>query len=498
MKNIFNQNSLFDKQGYILLREYLEDINYMRKFGPWKVPLGQRDRFLLFFLTILVKFSWFFDTVYIKYSYSWSPSYSLIITYLIKRKIIDNCFDRPTEIPGFFSFVAVKQFSQGEDSRVLHSNGIAQDKATSLSKAIGEIIERNTTGLLDATTNIIRSSSEILREEGRIFYPPKFHRFLLQQKQLSSRLNIQDSEIIDWVVGRDMLSQEKVYIPKHITSWLLGMKEGGKLFINPTTNGSALAFNEKDASIRAILEVIQRDSFFVHWLTGTAPQRVDVSTLPFDVQETINEFKERGVTIYVVNTTTNIPIPSICIVGISHEALIPAVTISASSAFTFDDAVRDGLREMVLCSQSLSGDVGPSDAVKPFVSNLDKSTRLSYWRGQERINQCTWFLSGEAVSFDSLLQGNLVAKSSYKEGKLEILLNVLQEMGKDYHPILYKPTNRVQKDLGCYIVQVFIPKAFPLYLVEKYGTFDSDRLSEFALYKNKKDWTLTKIPHMFV
>ena len=51
--------------------------------------------------------------------------------------------------------------------------------------------------------------------------------------------------------------------------------------------------------------------------------------------------------------------------------------------------------------------------------------------------------------------------------------------------------------MNFFVVKVFIPKAFPFYLLEKYGTFESDRLREFSEWKGVKDWKLSTLPHMF-
>ena len=48
-----------------------------------------------------------------------------------------------------------------------------------------------------------------------------------------------------------------------------------------------------------------------------------------------------------------------------------------------------------------------------------------------------------------------------------------------------------------FVVQVFIPKAFPFYLIEYLGTFESRRLHEFAESKQIAGWQLNPLPHMF-
>lgn len=80
---------------------------------------------------------------------------------------------------------------------------------------------------------------------------------------------------------------------------------------------------------------------------------------------------------------------------------------------------------------------------------------------------------------------------------MQIVLRLLKGYGAEYYPVVYYPENSIQKKIGFYVAQVYIPKAFPFYLFEGYGTFDSDRLDDFAKSKNITNWALNPEPHMF-
>jgi hypothetical protein len=64
-------------------------------------------------------------------------------------------------------------------------------------------------------------------------------------------------------------------------------------------------------------------------------------------------------------------------------------------------------------------------------------------------------------------------------------------------PVVYFPENQMQQELQYWVAQVYIPKAFPLYLLERYGTFDSSRLLDFAHSCGKDSFNLNPMPHMF-
>jgi hypothetical protein len=198
--------------------------------------------------------------------------------------------------------------------------------------------------------------------------------------------------------------------------------------------------------------------------------------------------------------TTSIPIPSVCIAAINEQAEIPQVVLCAATAVTFEEAILNALKEMLIGSEIFyymdDDKESGEDEPEPFVSNTGKAARQLYWRGIEKVKQFSWFISGERVSYGDVCKHDIQCDINDNH-QLKRCLEILMDLGNDFHPIVYFPKNIVQKKLGFYIAQVYIPKAFPFYLFEGHGTFDSDRLQEFALSKNVQEWHLNPAPHMF-
>jgi ribosomal protein S12 methylthiotransferase accessory factor len=349
---------------------------------------------------------------------------------------------------------------------------------------------------------IIKASPDKLIDKYDVIYPPKYHRFLSIQKENYRELVHNSSNPIDWVIGENLVSHKKTYIPRQITSWLgLGYSRifREKLLDN-TSNGCAGYFSKEGAVLRGLLEVIQRDAFLVHWLTQISPDLIKSDTLPEEIKKIIQEFKLQGISIYILDITS-IPIPSVCIVAINEESEIPRIVVSGSSDITFEASIYNALKEIIMMARDLHymGNktmVNNLNEVKPFISDINKTTRQTYWTGVDKMNQFKWFLSGKEVSYSEVCQKNLPDKVD-DSSKLIVCLGVLKELGEGYYPVVYYPKNKIQENIGFYVAQVYIPKAFIFYLNECYGTFDSDRLQEFALSKDISRWELNPFPHMF-
>lgn len=175
------------------------------------------------------------------------------------------------------------------------------------------------------------------------------------------------------------------------------------------------------------------------------------------------------------------------------------VRVSGASDVTFESAVRKALLEIRMLSvqffqEDRLGSTVP-DLAEPFVSALDRTTRPRYWRGKERVEAFRWFVSGESITYEEACAYDQPSQDD--NSRLRTCLATLKKQGKGYYPVVYRPKNELQGELGFFVVQIFIPKAFPLYLVEHLGTFESVRLQEFAESKGVTEWQLNPLPHMF-
>lgn len=496
-------SKLFNKQGYILLKEYIDDINRMRKYGPWRLPLRVIDYVHFYFLMFVEKFSWFSGMLYIRHAISVSPAYSILFSYLKKKDLFDDCREGNLHFRGYYSFYLEKRFEIEGEIFKISGQGISGDQSVAFSKALGEFLERSITGVNDTNQNIKNFSClEINNKKHYVFFPPKYHRFLDVQKVKYKVLNYDPSKKIDWVIGKNLITGEDAYIPRQITLWFKQDFSTDHIFYNSTTNGSAGYFTKEGAVLRALLEVVQRDAFLVHWLTMIPPQTISQDTLPNEIKTMIKEFKMFGISLYILNTTS-IQIPSVVVVAINEQSEIPQVFVTGGTALNFFEAITAAITEMIIGvemfyfeDKEIESRFQNNFVPEPFVSNIGQIERQLYWRGKEKVEKFKWFLSGKIVSYQDVSSHDIPCVDS-DEIKLSKCLDILKERGEGYYPVVYFPKNIIQEELGYYIAQVFIPKAFPFYLSEYFGTFDSDRLVEFALSKNIKNWKLNQSPHMF-
>jgi ribosomal protein S12 methylthiotransferase accessory factor len=491
------------KEGFIPLGEYVQYFKYQKKGKDWIVPLRFFDKIQIMLLSLVVRYSWFNEKLFIENESDIPPHLASVITVLKRENFIDVVSKKEMRFPGYYGYSIGKNVSLGGKVFPIVSHGIANDKSTALSKALGESVERIVSGLRDENRDIVKDSFSNMPLSKEVIYPPRVHRFLDVQKKELPELRHTDDRIISWVKGRSLFTGNVVLIPKEITSWFYGPRTSQKIMQYATTNGSSGYFTKEKAVMNGLFEVIERDAFFVHWLTKIPPLRVDVKTLPKYLQEKVELFKERGYEITIFATTTNIKIPTIHVLcSTVNDGGYHKITFSGACRLTYEEAVERALEECMSCGPWINDDIQKSDPSTytdpPFLSRMDKFGRYRLWSWNSIKENASWLEEGNTVSFLDLISNNKLLsleKNSDDLQKLDDLLFYLKKEHSDLLPVIYIPKNKVADSLGFIVVQVYIEKLFPLYLIECYGTFDSDRLVEFSRFKGRETFSLNTYPH---
>lgn len=468
----------------------------------WQPKIYFYDKVKLYFFKVILSKKSSFDTNYI--------NTLLTLKYLKKVGIIKNSYVDNYIFKEFYYYKIVINFDRFKLYQNITASGFSENIVEAISKALGETLERYITGAADEESNVICGKyNNLANNYKNIYFPPLYHRYFLNGKKNTEaniliNLKILKEKSFSWVTGQNIVTGESAIIPRQLTSWLVETKKKEYPLCNKTTNGSAGYFDADTSIVNSILEVVERDSFLCYWLTHLSPDVIDIMSLPMTLQSKIKIIQDKNIKVYILNTTTNINIPSIVVVVISDYDDTPCVALSGSAGTNFYDAIEKSIDEAYKSCTFLirkSEKYFEEKSFVPFLSYIDQDTRMTMWRGEKWINRFNFFISGKVVSYNSI-DDKLASENINSFDKLDIIKNKLKKMGQDYEPIIYKPQNKMAKDLNFVITQAFIPACFPLYLVESMGTFDSDRLESFYRFKESELENLGELivnpwPHPF-
>ena len=96
----------------------------------------------------------------------------------------------------------------------------------------------------------------------------------------------------------------------------------------------------------ALCEVIERDAFTIAWQARLSRPRIRVDSLPADLIALVDRFWSVGLTVHLVDITTDIACPTVLTVAEGSRPTSPALAVAAAAHPDPEIAVRKSLEEL--------------------------------------------------------------------------------------------------------------------------------------------------------
>jgi ribosomal protein S12 methylthiotransferase accessory factor len=355
----------------------------------------------------------------------------------------------------------------GQPPASRYSRGFSDDYDHALAKVVGECLERSTL-LYFRMADLVRGSARALRRTGARFVPPEqLSVFAPWQKERRHELRFDDDSVFRWVPCTSLLSSRSVLLPAQLIYWTYPTDFGDvpePLLREENTNGAGAFHSVEGALLSGLLECVQRDGFFRHWLRGIAPPRIDVArALPERTARLVAQANEAGFETLFLDVTSELGLPTCLSVLVRRDGDLPHISMGASCRIDGATAVHDALLEAAsihhVIAQVPERLVLPEDYepfVRPRFSTLD---RLAYWANPEHAKHFDFFLSGEVESMGAFGRGHTLP-SDARSG-LRVAVDALRRHGIDAY--FYEADHPILDELGCATVRVVIPGLLPMY-----------------------------------
>ena len=164
-------------------------------------------------------------------------------------------------------------------------------------------------------------------------------------------LRLDESARIDWVLGRWLDTGAPVYAPALPTFYNYPSCSGGG-FCQVTSNGLAAGATRADASMRAAVELIERDAFMISWLARLPGRRIvlDDSIDP-STREVARQIAERGARLELYLLDVGLAVPTVLAVGFGDGRRWPGATVAMAAHLSPHAAIKKAVLEQ--------GHVGP-------------------------------------------------------------------------------------------------------------------------------------------
>jgi len=422
-----------------------------------------------------------------------------LIARLKKQGIVYSFFqvgqteDRPFILQYGVRFLEDNRMAFGR-SRHLTAYGMGWSINDALRATLGEFFERHALARLDGV-EFQRGSYEEFKKRSAVA-PSVLSPFSLTQvkKKELQIFNVRDGDKISWVSAVS-LHGESCLIPSSLVQLRFAPRSAKEKRIFPgSSNAAAAGSSYRDAVRRAILEGIERDSFFVYWLNKCTPQRIDpTSIVNKQVQRLLGELARYKLEVHFLNLTTDLDVPVVGTVLIDRCGG-KSVSIGLAADFSPEKAAEKALRDVVRHSESTSVE---TEKIAPEAV-CDLVIRRAFWAPQHMISEINFFLEGETVDVDTLSvkQPDLTIDEQYLE-----LKTTLEQ--KKYNCYIADITTDMARREGVTVVKAVIPELIPMYFDEKLKPLGVRRIYDVPVSmglrsRALREDELNNVPHPFL
>lgn len=392
--------------------------------------------------------------------------------------------DEPQSHVTFARLVDIKRF--GFSGKGAHLS----DRSATLWPALGEAVERYATQFnypqegeyIDASWN------ELKKPKADIFSIAGFDENLRKKGNSVFNLTYDQNSKFRWVKAISLPDKKEIWAPLQFFSFTHIQKfvqkygngeEGEKepLLSIPITTGAAAGQNMTDATLRGLLEIIERDAFMIYWLNQIPAKKIDLSSFKEDrfqiLQDTANRY---GLEIHLLYLQTDMPVHTVCSIVIDRSGVGPALVIGAKSGLVLSDVAYDAFGE-TLAQRSIYRRMMDTnknkDATFDDISKINHEGRMYYWFRHECLKDLEKFISGEISDVKTFPVLNY---SGDTKKDLAQLLQTFTEKGYEVfcRELLSPKFKKLTEGLS--VVMVKVPQMQPVYLEEGLRSIGGERL----------------------
>jgi len=378
-------------------------------------------------------------------------------------------------------------FSDTGRSDPQNTTGSSLDKREAQLKALAEAIERYCFTLTDLEDFTHGKAADVSIEAAD---PLSFNKFSDRQLEARGLTREQIREVeYYWTAATELVSGKRTLIPAQTV--YLPFSESPQIR-NPTSNGSAAHTSPRRALLGGISEVIERESFIIHFLNELPAPVLDPLSVDDNQLAVYHAVcQQKGLNVTLFDLTLDQPLYTCLAVGYA-ERKDRMIDLGLGSAATQLEAARDAMRELLQISK---WETTESDAVREPDDISSLIERAHYWTGRDPTNDLSFWLNPDREPQP------ILSDKKRPDDTLNTVMRWLSD--NNFQCFVADATTDDIAKQGFTAVKAVIPALHPLYLTRDFRYLGGDRLYtvpvEVGLLDAPNDeTTLNDTPHPFL
>ena len=365
-------------------------------------------------------------------------------------------------------------------------------------KAVGEGLERYAVGIY-RERDLLWGSRSALERQGHVCLDPNEIAGVVRDDSAPS-LN---ESAMQWVAAYSVRTHERMLVPAHLVFVPYRFHADEPVIQPPISTGCASGTSYGAALLRAILELVERESFMLAYLHQHHPREFDLSQIDHPlIERAITSLDYCRLELLILDITSDLGIPVALGIVVDRTGRYPAVNLGAKAGLSVRAAVVGAIEEafqtMAWGRALLAKLPAEIDRIKtaPLAINSHEE-RMFFGAKAEMLRALEFFLSptGRSPISTDRCQGGSV-RDSLKKTFATLRAHGIDVYAKD----LTTPDVRAH---GFVVVKAMSPQLVPLYLEEEHRCWRAPRLfnvpRSLAWPEAKGDvLDLNQVPHPFL
>lgn len=408
-----------------------------------------------------------------------------------------NYNDEPQLYHYSSQFVDFRSLKVTEDST---ASGTSFDKRSALLKLLGETIERYSMSAYDKQSLTYCSFNELLRRNKKALDPSEL--LLLPQllkNNTEKQGNVREVKF-SWVTGKSLISNRNIQVPAQLVFVPYVYKKSEPMLQMQISTGAAAGETVHDAQYRGICEVIERDSFMIHYYNRISSKRIDLSLIKNEkISKLVNIFNRYNLELCLNDITTDLAIPAVAATVVDRTGKGPAICVGLKAGFDMNQNIIGATEEALMVRSWIRDEYVYSLAKQNYPKIISTvEDRANFWCPLAIISNLDFWLNAKFNTIPYKL--HQLSKSSYKE-KVEELIKILGAKG--YDVVCVDITAPKVRNYGIKVVKMIIPGLQPLHLDEKYPYLTFERMYSapinMGIFSKRRSLNeLNNVPHPFL
>jgi ribosomal protein S12 methylthiotransferase accessory factor len=170
---------------------------------------------------------------------------------------------------------------------------------------------------------------------------------LYEQIPIASNLEpFTEQTKLRWVWAYSLTESRPLLVPAQL-AYYGNDNVGEPDFVRETSNGCAAGTCLEEAVFFALLELIERDAFLIHWYARLSPPRIDLATIRNpQIQLLIERFRRHDLDVFLLDTRLDIRVPTVAAVAKRRDGQLGAFSIALGCNFDPHQAMTSALFEV--------------------------------------------------------------------------------------------------------------------------------------------------------